>query len=194
MEHHGWDSDGQVGLRRTARGSEAAWLKHSPANSLHNYRWFLLGHGFAERRRGSDDKPRLSLLGHSIAGACAGWTKCVRAIQIPTLRLALIPHAPTQRGRSSPCRDDQVQASTTARIVRRSAPFLLSPCATRTPLRPARLERAAHARTTGILKRCNRACLCGARDIHVSARCCEADSARAGARWYVARIWGDVDI
>lgn len=45
-------------------------------DSLHNYRRFLLDHGFAERQRG-EEKPRLSLLGHSIAGACAGWTKWV---------------------------------------------------------------------------------------------------------------------
>jgi solute carrier family 25 carnitine/acylcarnitine transporter 20/29 len=44
--------------------------------SLHNYRRFLLDNGFAERSRtGSSDSSRLSLLGHSIAGMFAGWTK-----------------------------------------------------------------------------------------------------------------------
>lgn len=44
--------------------------------SLHNYRAFLKSHGFAERDPySSDGGQRLSLVGHTVAGAFAGWTK-----------------------------------------------------------------------------------------------------------------------
>ncbi|WVQ73066.1 hypothetical protein IAR50_002629 [Cryptococcus sp. DSM 104548] len=44
--------------------------------SIHNYRAFLLGHGFQERIPGSD-KERLSILGHTVAGLFAGWTNSI---------------------------------------------------------------------------------------------------------------------
>ncbi|ORX34669.1 mitochondrial carrier protein [Kockovaella imperatae] len=51
--------------------------------SLHNYRSILEHNGFAERIPGSvDDGPkgqRLSILGHTVAGAMAGWTNAVIA-------------------------------------------------------------------------------------------------------------------
>jgi hypothetical protein len=43
--------------------------------SLHNYRNFLLKHGFDQPVPGSDDARRLSLKGHTIAGLGAGWSK-----------------------------------------------------------------------------------------------------------------------
>ncbi|WWD22385.1 hypothetical protein CI109_106876 [Kwoniella shandongensis] len=70
--------------------------------SLHNYRALLLRHGFAEKAQGSGDAPRLSVLGHSVGGAFAGWTNAT--IAHPTelikcklqLQLAQPDHIPKQ--------------------------------------------------------------------------------------------------
>jgi len=41
--------------------------------SLHNYRLFLLRHGMTETSPGGP--PRLTLIGHGVAGLFAGWTR-----------------------------------------------------------------------------------------------------------------------
>lgn len=57
----------------------------SATSRLHNYRLFLVDHGFGEASP-SGDKQRLSLLGHSIAGLGAGFSNAVFAHPIELLK------------------------------------------------------------------------------------------------------------
>lgn len=68
--------------------------------SLHNYRAYLKAHGFAERIPQSKnigaDGYRLSILGHSVAGLFAGWTKCVASTLIVFPFTRAVPPSLTQ--------------------------------------------------------------------------------------------------
>ncbi|WVQ76293.1 hypothetical protein IAR50_005958 [Cryptococcus sp. DSM 104548] len=75
--------------------------------SLHNYRAFLLTHGFGERDPGSEEgKERLSMLGHTTAGLFAGWTNAIPAHATELikgkLQLQLIQPANTPKEFSGP--------------------------------------------------------------------------------------------
>ncbi|KAI0375111.1 mitochondrial carrier [Pilatotrama ljubarskyi] len=56
--------------------------------SLHNYRLFLIRHGFTETVPGSDVK-RLTLAGHGIAGLFAGWTSALLATPMEQIKVKL---------------------------------------------------------------------------------------------------------
>jgi len=56
--------------------------------SLHNYRLYLRHCGFSEAIPGQD-RVRLSLLGHGVAGLFAGWTSALVATPIETLKVKL---------------------------------------------------------------------------------------------------------
>ncbi|KAI0669786.1 mitochondrial carrier [Trametes maxima] len=56
--------------------------------SLHNYRLFLVRHGFTELTPSTDVK-RLTLLGHGIAGLFAGWTSALLATPMEQLKVKL---------------------------------------------------------------------------------------------------------
>lgn len=47
--------------------------------SLHNYRIILLEHGFGEE---NGEGRRLSVLGHTVAGMLAGFSKLVRVLEV----------------------------------------------------------------------------------------------------------------
>ncbi|KAI0361497.1 mitochondrial carrier [Trametes cingulata] len=56
--------------------------------SLHNYRLFLIRHGFTETVPDSDVK-RLTLVGHGIAGLFAGWTSALLATPMEQIKVKL---------------------------------------------------------------------------------------------------------
>ncbi|WVQ80377.1 hypothetical protein IAT38_002482 [Cryptococcus sp. DSM 104549] len=74
--------------------------------SLHNYRKFLLTHGFGERISPTSDGQRLSILGHGIAGLFAGWSNA--SVAHPTemikckLQLQMVQPAHVPRQFSGP--------------------------------------------------------------------------------------------
>ncbi|KAJ9101129.1 hypothetical protein QFC21_003347 [Naganishia friedmannii] len=59
--------------------------------TLHNYRAFLLKHGFDERDPTKNDVEarRLSLLGHSVAGMWAGWSNAIPANVVEQVKIKL---------------------------------------------------------------------------------------------------------
>ncbi|KAJ9110686.1 hypothetical protein QFC19_001515 [Naganishia cerealis] len=71
--------------------TDAILMGTSPFDSLHNYRAFLLKHGFDERDTTKEDVEarRLSLLGHSIAGMCAGWSNALPANVVEQVKIKL---------------------------------------------------------------------------------------------------------
>lgn len=74
MDDNRCNPDGNVGLQP---GQPTKACLTSLCSRLHNYRAFLLKNGFDELdpTSSSDDARRLSLLGQSIAGMWAGWSK-----------------------------------------------------------------------------------------------------------------------
>ncbi|KAK4688027.1 hypothetical protein P7C73_g2087, partial [Tremellales sp. Uapishka_1] len=57
--------------------------------SLHNYRAYFAAHGYFLEKRNVGSGERLSILGHSIAGLCAGWTNATIAHPIEIIKCKL---------------------------------------------------------------------------------------------------------
>ncbi|KZT61312.1 mitochondrial carrier [Calocera cornea HHB12733] len=85
-------NEGPLALYKGATPPAVGWafIDSLLIGSLHNYRLFLIKHGWTEPLPSSHTgETRLTLSGHALAGLWAGWTSCVMAMPVDTLKVKL---------------------------------------------------------------------------------------------------------
>jgi len=85
-------NEGPLALYKGALPPAVGWafIDGLLIGSLHNYRLFLIKRGWTEPLPSSTTgERRLTLSGHAIAGLWAGWTSCVIAMPVDTLKVKL---------------------------------------------------------------------------------------------------------
>ncbi|EJU01074.1 mitochondrial carrier [Dacryopinax primogenitus] len=85
-------NEGPLALYKGATPPAVGWafIDSLLIGSLHNYRLFLIKHGWTERLPSSSTgERRLTLSGHAVAGLWAGWTSCIIAMPVDTLKVKL---------------------------------------------------------------------------------------------------------
>ncbi|KAG6851201.1 hypothetical protein H0H93_015211 [Arthromyces matolae] len=80
-------NEGPLALYKGATPPAVGWAAIDSVllGSLHNYRLFLVRHGLSEPTP-TTGIPRLTLMGHGIAGLFAGWTSTLIATPIELLK------------------------------------------------------------------------------------------------------------
>ncbi|KZP00855.1 mitochondrial carrier [Calocera viscosa TUFC12733] len=85
-------NEGPLALYKGAGPPALGWafIDSLLIGSLHNYRLFLMKHGWTEPLPSSTlGETRLNLSGHALAGLWAGWTSCIIAMPVDSLKVKL---------------------------------------------------------------------------------------------------------